>query len=308
MRKCRYGRVATRGVGGRTWWYERPGPRYLGTMFAKLEPRRPRFMKRRGALAVTCLTLVACGGPMTTGGGAGVATDAEWRALRQDRPDPLPGAPRLTVAEVAFLGSFPWPEAARPSPDIGMSELVVANLLRRRDVHFVERRRFDAAATAERRGEAAPPNRPPPGVSVGAELDLIATWVPTTPERANLEIRLTRLETGDVEGTTRVTIERGADPVSVARSIVSGTLALLDDLGRLPSGSPTPANVAGTDGVSPEALRHFLRGLAAEERWDWEGARRGYQQALAVEADFVEARSALERTARLRLGGTLAES
>lgn len=256
------------------------------------------------------LATVGCGGPAVTGGGAGVASEAEWRALRELRPEPLPDAPRLTVAEIRFVGSFPWPEAARPGPDLGVSELVVANLLRRRDVRFVERRRFDAAATAERRGEPAPPNRPPPGVSVGADLDLIVTWVPTTPGSANLEIRLTRLETGDIEGTTRVTIEGGADPVSVARSVASGALDLLNELGRLPDWDPPfpSANVSGGDRVSIEALRHFLRGLAAEERWDWEGARRGYQQALAAEPGFHEARTALERAARLRLGGTLAES
>lgn len=260
------------------------------------------------ALLGILLVATACGGSAVGGGGSGAATEAEWRALREARPEPLPDAPRLTVAPIRFLGPFPWPEASRPDPDLAVSELVIANLLDRRDLHFVERRRFDAAATASRRGEPAPPNRPPPGVSVGAELDLIAVWVPTTESTANLEIRLTRLETGDVEGTTRVTLERSADPVSVARSIVSGTLELLDDLGRRPTWNEPRANVSDRPRVSTDALRHFLRGLAAEERWDWEGARRGYQQALAEAPAFLEARNALARTARLRLGGTLAES
>lgn len=117
------------------------------------------------------------------------------------------------------------------------------------------------------------PNRPAPGVSVGAEL-----------------------------------IDRDADPVSVARSIVSSTLALLDELAGLPRSKAPAANVSDRERVSIEALRHFLRGLAAEERWDWEGARRSYQQALAAEPHFHEARSALARTARLRLGWTLAGS
>ncbi len=259
------------------------------------------------ALVLALLAASACGGGTVGGGGPGVLSDAEWRSLRQPRPQPLPGAPRLTVGEVRFLGAFPWPEASRPGPDLGVTELVIANLLGRRDVLLVERRRFDAAATAERRGEPRPPRRPPVGVSVGADLDLIATWVPTSPGQANLEIRLTRLETGDVDGTTRVAVARDADPVTIARSIVGGALALLDEMGRLPAESDA-ANVSPGTRVSTEALRHFLRGLAAEERWDWEAARRGYQQALAAESDFPEARNALARTARLRLGGTLAES
>lgn len=230
--------------------------------------------------------------------------------MREPRPEPLPGAVRLTVAPVRFAGAFPWPEATRVAPDIGVAELVAANLLRRRDVRFVERRRFDAAATAERRGEPTPPNQPPAGVSTSAELELVVTWLPSTPGDANLEVRLTRLETGDVDGTTRVIIPRDTGPVSVARSIVAGTLDLLDELGRRPAWDAAAAgvNVGTADRVSDEALRHFLRGLAFEETWSWEGARRGYQQALAADPDFHEARSALARTARLRLGGTLAES
>lgn len=92
-------------------------------------------------------------------------------------------------------------------------------------------------------------------------------------------------------------------------------LELLAARGRLPAWNDpvgadrgSGANADGPSRVSTEALRHFLRGLAAEDTWDWEGARRGYQQALTADPDFHEARTALARAARLRLGGTLAES
>lgn len=261
---------------------------------------------------LTALVLAGCGGAAGRGGGTGVATEAEWRELREPRPEPLPGAVRLTVSEVDFAGAYPWPEGARVGPSLAVSELVVANLLRRRDVHFVERRRF---AAAERRGDPAPPGRPPPGVSVSVDLGIVVIWLPTTSERASLEIRMTRVETGDVDGATRVIVPGDADPVAIARSIVGGTLEVLDELGRLPEWNDplapavgAAANAGGDSGVSTEALLHFLRGLAAEERWSWEGARRGYQQALESDPAFREARTVLARAARLRLGGTLAES
>lgn len=227
----------------------------------------------------------------------------------------MPGSPRVTLSGVDFLGSYPWPDAAPVDAGLGVGELVVANLLRRRDVRFVERRRFEEVAAAERRGGRAPPGRPPAGVSQSADFDLIASWIPTTSGRASLEIRLTRLETGDVAGATRIAIDRSEDPVSVARSIVGGLLGILDELERRPPWSD-PLAIARGEGpnaerrsrVSTEALRHFLRGLAAEEVWNWEEARRGYQRALTADPDFYEARAALGRAARLRLGGTLAES
>ena len=63
--------------------------------------------------------------------------------------------------------------------------------------------------------------------------------------------------------------------------------------------------MTGSEVLDP-ALQSFLRGLAAEESWDWEGARRGYQ-AAASDPGFFEAPAALARAARLRLGGTLGE-
>jgi hypothetical protein len=99
------------------------------------------------------------------------------------------------------------------------------------------------------------------------------------------------------------------DAVRLGRQIVAGALGLLDELGRRPAWRDPlgDANSLATRGVPTGALEHFLTGLAAEERWRWEEARRGYQSALEV-APFYEAEVALARTARLRLGGTLAES
>lgn len=283
---------------------------------------RPTLMRPAPIRAVLLPAALMSAAPFVTGcagasggGGARVAGLAEWRELREPRPEPLPGAVRLAVSDVHLAGPYPWPEGARVDPALGLSELVVANLLRRRDVRFVERRRFVAAAAAERRGEPAPAGRPPPGVSESADLGLVATWLPTTGERASLEIRLTRMETGDVDGATRVVVPRDIDAVTLARSIVRGTLDVLEELGRLPEWDALPegetgagANAEGDSRVSTHALRYFLQGLAAEERWSWEGARRGYQQALEGDPHFHEARTMLARAARLRLGGTLAES
>lgn len=279
--------------------------------------RSPRIVRARAGLVAVAapVVLVGCGAAVAGGGGTSVATEAEWRDLREPRPEPLPGSARVTLSGVRFLGAYPWPGDVGVDPGLGVGELVVANILRRRDVRFVERRRFAEAAAAERRGDPAPAGRPPAGVSESADYGLVAVWVPTAEREASLEIRLTALETGDVEGATRITVDRSAGPVAVARSIVSGALELLAARGRLPAwddplggGPGAAANADGTSGVSMEALRHFLRGLAAEEAWRWEGARRGYQQALAVDPDFHEARTALARAARLRSGGTLAES
>ena len=62
--------------------------------------------------------------------------------------------------------------------------------------------------------------------------------------------------------------------------------------------------------VTAYQTRHwdiFFEDSQQRELWNWEEARRGYQAAAADPA-FYEATAALGRTARLRLGGTLAES
>lgn len=264
------------------------------------------FRSHPAALAVL-LAVSACGGG-TSMAGSDVATEAAWRALREPRPDPLAGAPRVTLGEVQLAGAFPWDAPRTVNASLGLSELVVAGLLRRRDVLFVERRRFAAAAEAERLG-ARRSGQPPAGVSQSAEFSAQVVWTPLGPAGSSLDVRIVRLQSGTVEGATRVQVADETDPVAVARTIVSGITAALDEMGRLPRWDDplAGANVRGASGVSHRALTDFLRGLAAEEVWRWEEARRGYQ-AAAAEPGFHEARTVLARAARLRLGGTLAES
>lgn len=255
---------------------------------------------------VLTVALSACAGTPVGSSGAAPATEAEWRGLRTPRPDPLPGAARVTITSVEMLGAYPWAYEGTVGADLGIAELAVAGLLRRRDVHFVERRRFAAAALAERNGLPRPAGRPVVGVSVGAEFSAMAVYAPLTDELASVEVRVTAMETGIVPGASRVTVPAGADPVVVGRALVSGVLQILDDLGRLPEWDDPIANVARDDRVAPDVIARFLYGLSLEEVWRWEDARRAYES--AAQSDFPEASAALARTARLRLGGTLAES
>ena len=250
----------------------------------------------------------ACAGT-TAAGPSRVATETEWRALAPPRPALLDGAPRVSVSEVEFLGAYPWTAGGTVSAALGVEELVVTNLLRRRDVRFVDRRRFSAAADAERRGVARARGQPPAGVSTSAEFAVTAVWITLGPGQESVEVRLAGMSTGDVVGATRVSVAEGTRPVALSRAIVQGILTVLNELDRLPNWEDplASANDGDADSVSDEALRDFLRGLAAEELWNWEEARRGYQAAAADPA-FYEATAALARSARLRLGGTLAES
>ena len=170
-----------------------------------------------------------------------------------------------------------------------------------------ERRRFTAVAAAERAG-ARPRGTPPAGVSPGAEFIAAAAWLPLVPGQSSVELRLAT-PSGAIVGSARVALRDENDPVTIARSIVTALLAALDDVDRLPAWEDPIAGasrtITGSD-VSDTALQSFLRGLAAEESWDWDGARRGYQ-AAARDPSFFEAPAALARAARLRLGGTLGE-
>ena len=248
----------------------------------------------------------SCAGA-SSGARDSVASEAEWRSLAAPRPNPLPGAARVSVGDVRLVGQLPWNPAARVSAELAVAELAAAGLLRRRDVHFVERRRFTAAAAAERAG-ARPLGAPPAGVSPGADFIATAVWLPLGPGQSSVEIRL-GTPTGAIVGSARVALRDADDPVTIARSIVTAILGALDDVGRLPAWEDP---IAGADGtttgseVADAALQGFLSGLAAEESWDWEGARRGYQ-AAASHSVFFEAAAALARAARLRLGGTLGE-
>ncbi|NJD18978.1 MAG: hypothetical protein FIA95_06815 [Gemmatimonadetes bacterium] len=191
-----------------------------------------------------------------------------------------------------------------------MSELVAAGLLRRRDVQYVERRRFAAAAEAERRGAARPEGAPPAGVSPGAQYVLTATWASVGLDSAFVDLRLADAQSGAVAASWRGATAPDADPVAVARRIVSGTLSALGSLGARPARQDPVEGAAPAayrpSGVSAAALASFFQGLAAEESWSWERARAGYQSALAgAGPSFLEAAAALARTARLRNGGAL---
>lgn len=267
---------------------------------------------------VTVLSLLALGSLQAcAGGGAGPGQNAMgpstpesvWDALRQPRPAPMDGAVRITVSEILLLND-PWDIRSPVSTALGIQELVSAGLLRRQDVEFVERRRFSAAAEMVRQGQPLPRGAPPVGVSPGADLILAGSWAPAGPDSAYLDFRLTQAETGEVVGTFRRSTPLSADPTALARSISAGLLETLSRLGRLPSWTDPFPQGAPADfqpsGISEEAVAEFFAGIAAEDRFDWEGARRAYQGALDRGGpDFKEAAVALARVARLRAGGTL---
>ncbi len=136
---------------------------------------------------------------------------------------------------------------------------------------------------------------------------------PVGLDSALVDLRLADAQTGSVVATWRGATPSDADAVSVARRVVSGTLAALEKLGERPSWQdPDPAAAPPgyrPSGVPDAAVTAFFRGLAAEETWSWERARVGYQGALTASGtSFVEAAAALARTARLRNGGTLGAS
>jgi hypothetical protein len=218
---------------------------------------------------------------------------------------------RLSLTGVELLGDPHWSLAAPVPTSLALSELVVAGLLRRADVRYVERRRFAAAAEAEQSGFRRPAGVPAAGVSEGAELMATVVWVPLAAGQASLEVRLSDAARGAVVATRRVLLPSDADPVGVARLAVAALLASLGELGRLPAWSDPIAGAAPStfvpSGVSQRALENFAAGLAAEESWRWERARESYQ-AAASSVGFFEASMALARTARLRLGGTFGES
>ena len=275
----------------------------------------PPAMKTRSRLVVLIpLLLGGCAG------GSGPGTDASpapvdedvWAALLEPRPEPMQGAPRLTVGEISLAEASPWGADAAVPAALGVRELVSAGLLRRRDVHFVERRRFAAAAERERRGLPRPEGAPPVGVSPGAEFVLTGSWVaPMGP--GTLELRLVDTETGESVDGWRVALSEEPDPAALARVAVGSALARLDSLAGLPAwDDPIPAAALESPqatGVPAAAFEAFLEGVAAEDRYDWESARRAYQRAARLGGEaFFEPDVALARVARLRAGGSLAGS
>jgi len=253
---------------------------------------------------------VVLSGCASRGGGEDRATEAEWRALATARPAPLQRAARLSITGVELAEPLSSAGTRAVSADLAVEELVATGLLRRQDVHFVERRRFAAAAAAERGRAARPPGAPPAGVSPGAELVATAVWLPLTSSRSTVEVRIADAVTGAIRATARVELAARPALLPLARGIVDAVREGLADLGRLPPWEDPIAEAGGsTDGtdVSEDAVLAFLQGLAAEERWSWEEARRGYR-AAAEASGFYEAEAALARAARLRLGGTLGAS
>jgi hypothetical protein len=264
----------------------------------------------RGAAILLVPFFHGCvGAGPATGVGTGPTPESVWEALNQPRPEPLEGAARVSVEELR-LALDPWSLQGPVPAALGVQELASAGLLGRRDIEYVERRRFSAAAEKERRGEPRPRGAPPVGVSPGSEYILSASWVPVSANSGSLELRLLQAETGALAATARRVTPASPDPVALARSMVSGLLEALEGLGRLPPWPDpfpegAPREYVATD-YPVEAVTAFFRGVAAEDRYDWEGARRAYQEALdAAGPGFREARPVLSRVARLRAGGTL---
>ncbi len=221
----------------------------------------------------------------------------------------------MTVSDLRLLGSGSWSESAEGvSPSVGLQELVSVGLLRRRDVHFVERRRFAAAADRERRGEARPEGAPPIGRSPGADLILTGSWFAQGADSAVLELRLTGAETGEVVRSWRTATPADADLPSLARTATGGLLRALGAMGRLPEWDdplagtgvePAPPAYRSA-GIPTPAVGAYLRGVRAVDGYQWEAARRAFQRALEIAGEgFFEADVALARAARLRAGETL---
>lgn len=146
---------------------------------------------------------------------------------------------------------------------------------------------------------------------------LSGTWSPVGPDSAYLDLRLADAQTGRVISSWRTATPRSADPTALARTAVGGLLAELDEAGRKPAWSdplessdfPVAPEAYEDTEIGPAATAAFLRGLAAEDRYDWESARIAYRRALQeADGSFFEAEEALARTARLRAGGTLGDS
>jgi hypothetical protein len=131
-------------------------------------------------------------------------------------------------------------------------------------------------------GERPCASSPPVGISRGAELTATAIWLPLGGGQASLEVRLANLGTGAIAGGGRQVIPADAEPVGAARAIVATILETLSELGRLPDW------IDPLEGIAPAAYRParvpestveaFWEGLAEEERWNWEPARRSYSR------------------------------
>ncbi len=239
------------------------------------------------------------------------ASAAEWQALYQPRPAPLAGAPRIAIGELTLGEDKPWALTASVPAAIAIAELVGTELLRREDVQFVERRRFAEAAERERRGLPRGAGAPPVGTSPGTELILAGSQTPFLfGDSAQFNLRLVDPATSAVRAAWRMSVPRGGDPVALARRLTGSLVATLDSLATLPRwvdpvAAATP-RAWSPSGVPLTAVDSYLRGVAAEDVYDWENARRAYQRAGELGGStFFEPGVALARVARLHAGGTL---
>ncbi len=242
--------------------------------------------------------------------GPDIATEAEWRALALPRAEALGGAPTVTITEFDFAGPFPQSWDGDLTPSVLLTELAAAGLTGERSIRFLERRRFTPAAEAERRGIPPPPGQPRVGVSPALDYHVFPTWIPLS-DSARIDVRLVEPGTGSIVLSGAGMVAAKEDVVAVARVTVAVAISLLAEEGLLP-GAEGAAASPGMNGSVPHGVRatdiqSFVRGLSAEERWDWEEARRGFGGA-ARDGVFYEAVQHLARTARLRMGGTLAEN
>jgi hypothetical protein len=169
-------------------------------LFRQATVRAPYVIKRLLLLAVAVFASgCAAGGGSGATSSLAVATvaDAVWQSLATARPASLNGAVKISVGQVEVSGTDHWGLAESTDLPLAFSELIVAGLLRRSDVSFVERRRFTAASDAARRG-VLPSTAPTVEVSVAPDYILGATWSSFGMSTAVLELRLVDPQTGRV--------------------------------------------------------------------------------------------------------------
>lgn len=251
------------------------------------------FPRLRTALL---LALAACATPPAQEGGPVPFSQESWAALARPRPAPLPGAPRVAFTPVE--GAF------GPGTGVALAELMAARFLNGRALQVVDRRRFTAAAERERRGLPRPGDAPPLGTTPGARWLVGAAVVP-----GGATLRLTDAGTGAVRASWRVDVPGGTHRIALSRLLGDSLLDRLDAEGLLPAG-PGGEGPPGDPVQDPEAaFRLFQEGVAHDDAYRWEEARRAYEAAAATGGPgFPEPLEALARVARLRAGGTLGAS